>query len=385
VKGNGKARGVYGNARTMLSIAFLGDLVVGRTQIDPEERLCRFCHECDFAIVNLEGPIIDRARPRSGKRRPLWNGRHVVRILRCLNVKVAVLANNHIMDFDEEGLTETIETLERAGIRWVGCGTSDGRTAEAIQWPNSDLIIAAYAQREGPMAEEGRAGPIPLPAGQILRAQIKEWKRVRKKVILSYHGGEEFFTTPWPRRAAAFEAWRRAGASVVFGHHAHAAQPIVHRHDGVIMYGVGNLYMDTPYQRRHARTDLGIAVRVGLDSSVTVAARHVHAERDGTGRLRLGKKVEIGGRMPMDAEASQWCRQCRARLWWGGPHRLRPGPLDLAKGPLRLGHFIGSVCRQQLQRDVNRRDLDIMFSALPIYGPRFARQTAADLETSFNF
>jgi poly-gamma-glutamate synthesis protein (capsule biosynthesis protein) len=48
------------------------------------------------------------------------------------SVTVANIANNHIMDFSEEGLTETIQTLSAAGIKYVGAGKNDKEAAKSV-------------------------------------------------------------------------------------------------------------------------------------------------------------------------------------------------------------------------------------------------------------
>ena len=42
--------------------------------------------------------------------------------LQAFNIDCCVLANNHVLDWGAAGLTETVEALERAGIRFAGAG-----------------------------------------------------------------------------------------------------------------------------------------------------------------------------------------------------------------------------------------------------------------------
>ena len=42
--------------------------------------------------------------------------------LRAARVDICVLANNHVLDYGPQGLIETLQTLERAGVRAVGAG-----------------------------------------------------------------------------------------------------------------------------------------------------------------------------------------------------------------------------------------------------------------------
>jgi poly-gamma-glutamate capsule biosynthesis protein CapA/YwtB (metallophosphatase superfamily) len=69
----------------------------------------------DLRIINLETSVTtsDDPAPKG------INYRMSPANIRCLlaaNIDCGVLANNHVLDWGEEGLVETLEVLERAGI-----------------------------------------------------------------------------------------------------------------------------------------------------------------------------------------------------------------------------------------------------------------------------
>jgi poly-gamma-glutamate synthesis protein (capsule biosynthesis protein) len=75
----------------------------------------------DLRIINLETTITtsDNFLPKGINYR--MNPKNID-VLKVFKVDVACLANNHILDFGEEGLLETIETLKKNGILTVGAG-----------------------------------------------------------------------------------------------------------------------------------------------------------------------------------------------------------------------------------------------------------------------
>jgi poly-gamma-glutamate synthesis protein (capsule biosynthesis protein) len=75
----------------------------------------------DIRIINLETTITtsDNFLPKGINYR--MNPKNID-VLKVFKVDVACLANNHILDFGEEGLLETIETLKKNGILTVGAG-----------------------------------------------------------------------------------------------------------------------------------------------------------------------------------------------------------------------------------------------------------------------
>jgi hypothetical protein len=75
----------------------------------------------DLALVNLECPFTERGEKLTKnfnfRARP-----ELVKILQNASVDVVTLANNHLMDYGPDGLKDTIDTLDAAGIQWFGAG-----------------------------------------------------------------------------------------------------------------------------------------------------------------------------------------------------------------------------------------------------------------------
>ena len=82
--------------------------------------------EADLLLGNQETPICDRGEPILGKTEVgSGNVRAVpetARALREVGFKAVGLANNHMMDYGEEGLLQTIELLAEAGVAYTGAG-----------------------------------------------------------------------------------------------------------------------------------------------------------------------------------------------------------------------------------------------------------------------
>lgn len=76
----------------------------------------------DCTIGNLEGVLTESTDIRKSKE---WNhkGRpEYVDILTRGSIEVVSLGNNHIMDYNEEGVKDTIDTLENAGVTYAISG-----------------------------------------------------------------------------------------------------------------------------------------------------------------------------------------------------------------------------------------------------------------------
>lgn len=76
----------------------------------------------DFTIVNLEGTLTESENIRASK---TWNhkGRpEYVNILTKASVEAVTLGNNHIMDYQKDGVADTIDTVKNAGLEYALSG-----------------------------------------------------------------------------------------------------------------------------------------------------------------------------------------------------------------------------------------------------------------------
>jgi poly-gamma-glutamate synthesis protein (capsule biosynthesis protein) len=83
----------------------------------------------DVRLVNLETSITTGGEFARGKAVHYRMHPHNVGCLSAIRPDVCALANNHILDFGYQGLTDTLRTLEGAEIRGVGAGL-DAKSAE---------------------------------------------------------------------------------------------------------------------------------------------------------------------------------------------------------------------------------------------------------------
>ena len=78
--------------------------------------------DADIFMVNQEFPFTDRGEKVADKQfnfrvSPKW-----VSALKEMDVDLVTLANNHILDYGQQGLLDSCDTLNEAGIAYVGGG-----------------------------------------------------------------------------------------------------------------------------------------------------------------------------------------------------------------------------------------------------------------------
>lgn len=200
-----------------------------------------------ITILNLESPL------KSGKKlkKPinLCSNDIVIKVLKMLNVKAVNLANNHIMDFCEEGLKLTIQALDKAGIGHFGAGENlnDAIKPYIIKDKKSKISLYGFAwnMEEAINAKKNRAGTAPLNFKLINSILNKDESHY---IIPTFHFGYEYEKLPQPYHL--LECRKIANnkkIKMIIGHHPHVVQ--AYDKDYNIFYSLGNFYFGTMRQK----------------------------------------------------------------------------------------------------------------------------------------
>jgi poly-gamma-glutamate synthesis protein (capsule biosynthesis protein) len=212
----------------------------------------------DALVVNLETAVTDRGRPWPGKGIQYRMHPANVELLTAAGVDVAVLANNHVLDWSEPGLDQTLEVLDTAGIASVGAGRDRAGAWRAAvrQAPAAArvVVVAAGTASSGIpwdwAADEGRPGVAFLAelsdrAVERIAAVVASAVIGGDVVVVSLHWGPNWgYAIPPEHRRFARALIDRAGAHVVHGHSSHHPLGIEVHRGRLILYGCGDLITD---------------------------------------------------------------------------------------------------------------------------------------------
>jgi len=208
-------------------------------------------------IVNLETSITrnDRPWPKviNYRMHPDNTG-----CLAAAGIDCCTLANNHVLDWQREGLAETLATLRRARIATAGAGEDvEAAQAPAVLPAGNGGRILVFAAATGDSgvpagwaASAQRSGVHRLPdlsTKTVARigALVERYRRGGDRVVFSLHwGGNWGYAITGEQRAFAHALVAHAGVDIVHGHSSHHPKAIdVHR-DRLILYGCGDLLND---------------------------------------------------------------------------------------------------------------------------------------------
>ena len=80
-------------------------------------------------IINLETAVTDEGAPWPGKGIHYRMDPHNVACITSANIDCCVLANNHILDWSNPGLEQTLNSLQGAGLEVTGAGSDAAAAA----------------------------------------------------------------------------------------------------------------------------------------------------------------------------------------------------------------------------------------------------------------
>lgn len=204
----------------------------------------------DVTMVNLETAVTERGR-EAPKEFNFRAPATAFAALREAGVDVVTLANNHGMDYGEEGLLDTLLAADdpATGLPLVGAGLDVVEAYEPFRLSVRGQRISVFgASRvtDGHLVEpwtatEDRPGlAVAEDPTRLIEAVAAE--RARTDTLVVYlHWGRERENCPIADQPEVADALIAAGADVVLGSHAHVPLAGGLRGGSYVHYGLGNL------------------------------------------------------------------------------------------------------------------------------------------------
>lgn len=242
----------YGGTARKFSILFVGDILLANEAERhihkkgleyPFWKIKQELLKYDFIFANMESPITKRGVPVIDKPYVFRVKPEDAVCLRDLKIDAVSIANNHLMDYNAEGMEDTIDTLDALNIMHTGGGRNltVARRPASLTYGDTDIIILAYCNRppEDYYATDSSPGIAPLDLVMI-REDIESYKLPDNIVLVSLHWGIEQTHEPQSSQVAEAHAIIDAGADAIIGHHPHWPQGIELYRGKPIIYSLGN-------------------------------------------------------------------------------------------------------------------------------------------------
>jgi poly-gamma-glutamate synthesis protein (capsule biosynthesis protein) len=366
-----QVRVTAGTGELPLTINFVGDIFTGRRYEEPggiierfgiealyEPTLSIFGEAADVSVCNLECSYTDRGTPHPTKSVVFRSHPDNIVGVQYAGIDMVDIGNNHIIDYGEIGMLDTMELLDGLDIPYSGAGTSSYFALQPTFWTEKGVRMALLGQSNRcgrtwnyqPFLDAGYNKPgfgYLLPHN--IESAISDTRDLADIVIIQMHSGDGYetapppdglgFTTPPPVEADAISPddpdfrfkveptasdrqLRRLaadlGADVVINHHPHVLQGFESHNGKLIAHSLGNFIFDLYYPE----TMPTMVLTLEIDKEGIVGHRFVPAWIDdyipqpATGQLgrEIMDRVADYSR-PMDALVSVRPEENAARIY----------------------------------------------------------------------
>ncbi|MCD4811843.1 CapA family protein [bacterium] len=242
----------------------LGQVMDQKKDYDyPAELIGEFLADADLTHVSSETSFVEGCTSYSGMKfcsRPEY-----IETLFASGVDVVELTGNHNNDFGSKYNTETINTYIEEDIAYFGGGldAEDSAKPYVVEIDGSKIAFLGYNYFDSVLGTSAIANTSRAGANFYSESKMQEnIEEIRDEVDVvivdfqfsecySYPPSDEIYPLcykPVYRQASTFRKAIDYGADIVVGTQAHQPQTYELYGDGVIFYGLGNLYFDqTPW------------------------------------------------------------------------------------------------------------------------------------------
>ncbi len=231
-------------------------------------------NDATFTMINNEFCFSERGQKAPDKQYTFRVNPSYVSMFNDLGVDIAGLANNHVLDFGKDALTDTFTTLTNAGIDYTGAGNSLEDASKLIVKTDAKgrtygFLAASHVIPVGSWnIESSQPGEFCFYDETKLIEAIKAADSQVDYLFVMVHWGVEHTTELTDYQPNDGHKFIDAGADAVIGMHSHCLQPVEMYNGKPIFYSLGNFIFN-----QNIKSGGGGAVEFAIDENDNVSYR----------------------------------------------------------------------------------------------------------------
>ena len=221
-----------------------------------DQGLLEQMRNADIFMINNEFTFTSRGTPTVNKKFTFRANPGNVSMYEEMGVDIVSVANNHIYDYGEISLLDTLDTLEQAEIPYVGAGRNLQEAMTPVYYIANGMKIAFVSATQiernsvpdTKEATQDSAGVLRCMNPDNLLLTIEEAKKNSDYVILYIHWGTESQETiDWLQEQQA-PIYAQAGVDLIIGDHPHCLQKMDSVEGVPVIYSLGNFWFNSRTQ-----------------------------------------------------------------------------------------------------------------------------------------
>lgn len=229
-----------------ITVLAVGDIMLGRhCNVQMKEKndwsypflkTAKLTQKKEIAFANLEAPFVQNC-PTSSTGMIFCAPFPAIEGLKFAGINLVSLANNHILNYGQEGLTQTKELLDQNQISYTDSQRLTFKNIDGVDFGFLAFDLVTYPQTE-------------------IISKVKENKNLVDVLIVSLHWGAEYQPKPNKQQEILAHQLIDNGVKVVLGHHPHVIQPIEEYNHGLIFYSLGNFVFDQDWSEETKKGEI---------------------------------------------------------------------------------------------------------------------------------
>lgn len=221
-----------------------------------DQGLLEQMRDADIFMINNEFTFTSRGTPTVNKKFTFRANPGNVSMYEEMGVDIVSVANNHIYDYGEISLLDTLDTLEQAEIPYVGAGRNLQEAMTPVYYIANGMKIAFVSATQiernsvpdTKEATQDSAGVLRCMNPDNLLLVIEEAKKNSDYVILYIHWGTESQEAiDWLQEQQA-PIYAQAGVDLIIGDHPHCLQKMDSVEGVPVIYSLGNFWFNSRTQ-----------------------------------------------------------------------------------------------------------------------------------------
>lgn len=234
----------------------------------------------DYAVLNLE-TAVTTSNHTFTKKYNFKSDPVTLKGIKKSGFDLVSLANNHTMDYSEEGLLDTINYLKKYNLYYIGAGGSstEAYSAHEVEIKGKKIKFLGFSRVLPDMSWYAQQNKPGLASGYQEDRVIDIIKKENKDsdfVFVYMHWGKERATTPENYQRNYAKSMIDAGADAIIGSHPHVLQGFEYYNNRLIVYSLGNFLFPDYVQGKTA--DTGILTLYIFDKTIRASFKPLYIQ-----------------------------------------------------------------------------------------------------------